>query len=116
MLRVNRHNGEGSWMVTKFVTEHNHAMKRRIGVTRNYQLHNQIVEGTRGIITNMVDSGIKSTNMYGLFAVLHGGPSMVPFDFSMRKNVLCDISSTLLCAMVIPLIMFYLCMLIYTPY
>ncbi|XP_062180213.1 protein FAR1-RELATED SEQUENCE 5-like [Phragmites australis] len=80
MVRVNRSNGDDVWTLTKFVTEHNHSMKGRTGVTMNYQSHNRIDEGTRGIVADMVDSGIKSTNMYGLLAGLHGGPSMVPFN------------------------------------
>ncbi|KAL6598811.1 hypothetical protein ACP70R_046071 [Stipagrostis hirtigluma subsp. patula] len=80
MIRVDRGKNEDIWTVTKFEEEHNHPMKGKIGVTKNYPSHNHVDEGTRSIITDLVESGIKSTNMYGLLAGLHGGPSMVPFN------------------------------------
>ncbi|KAL6903740.1 hypothetical protein ACP4OV_004553 [Aristida adscensionis] len=80
MIRVNRGNDDEFWRVTKVVLEHNHAMKQRIGETKNYPSHSRVDEGTKCIIADMVDSGIKSSNMYGLLAGLHGGPSMVPFS------------------------------------
>ncbi|KAF0895758.1 hypothetical protein E2562_014366 [Oryza meyeriana var. granulata] len=36
MIRINRPSGDGSWSVIKVVVEHNHPMKGRIGVTKNY--------------------------------------------------------------------------------
>lgn len=87
MLRINRPTGEGSWTVTKFVEDHNHELKEAIGVTKNYKSHNQIDEGTRHVIADMVDSGMRSTNMYGLLSGFCGGASMVPFSRRMMDRL-----------------------------
>lgn len=79
MIKINRSKGAGSWTVTKVVAAHNYPMKKSIGVTKNYHSHNQIDEGTRGIIEEMVDNSMSLTNMYGLLSGMHGGASMVPF-------------------------------------
>jgi hypothetical protein len=79
MLRIGRPSGEGAWTVTKMVEDHNHELKSSVGVTKNYHSHNQVDEGTRQVITDMVDSGVRSSNMYGLLSGFHGGASMVPF-------------------------------------
>ncbi|KAF2907718.1 hypothetical protein DAI22_12g119566 [Oryza sativa Japonica Group] len=59
MMKINRSRAGSGWSVTKS--------------------HNQIDEGTRGIIEEMVDSSMSLTNMYGMLSGMHGGPSMVPF-------------------------------------
>ncbi|XP_037437862.1 protein FAR1-RELATED SEQUENCE 5-like isoform X1 [Triticum dicoccoides] len=87
MLRINRPTDEGSWTVTKFVEDHNHELKETIGVTKNYKSHNQIDEGTRHVIADMVDSGMRSTNMYGLLSGFCGGASMVPFSRRMMDRL-----------------------------
>lgn len=79
MMKINRSGAGSGWSVTKVVSAHNHPMKKSVGVTKNYQSHNQIDEGTRGIIEEMVDSSMSLTNMYGMLSGMHGGPSMVPF-------------------------------------
>ncbi|BAT01665.1 Os07g0504400 [Oryza sativa Japonica Group] len=79
MIKINRSKGAGSWTVTKVVAAHNYPMKKSIGVTMNYHSHNQIDEGTRGIIEEMVDNSMSLTNMYGLLSGMHGGASIVPF-------------------------------------
>ncbi|BAS88739.1 Os04g0354200 [Oryza sativa Japonica Group] len=79
MMKINRSGAGSGWSVTKVVSTHNHPMKKSVGVTKNYQSHNQIDEGTRGIIEEMVDSSMSLTNMYGMLSGMHGGPSMVPF-------------------------------------
>lgn len=79
MMKINMSGAGSGWSVTKVVSAHNHPMKKSVGVTKNYQSHNQIDEGTRGIIEEMVDSSMSLTNMYGMLSGMHGGPSMVPF-------------------------------------
>ncbi|BAF14453.2 Os04g0354200 [Oryza sativa Japonica Group] len=64
MMKINRSGAGSGWSVTKVVSTHNHPMKKSVGVTKNYQSHNQIDEGTRGIIEEMVDSSMSLTNMY----------------------------------------------------
>ncbi|KAF2931048.1 hypothetical protein DAI22_05g180300 [Oryza sativa Japonica Group] len=78
-MKINMSGAGSGWSVTKVVSAHNHPMKKSVGVTKNYQSHNQIDEGTRGIIEEMVDSSMSLTNMYGMLSGMHGGPSMVPF-------------------------------------
>jgi hypothetical protein len=71
-------------MVNAFVSAHNHGLKRDFSHTSNFRSHNHIDDGTKSILAEMVDKGVPRSNMYGLVAGLHGGPSLAPFT---RKAV-----------------------------
>jgi hypothetical protein len=79
MIRINHSSDKHSWIVTAFESSRNHGVKRGYSHTSNYRSHNKIDDGTKGILTEMVDKGVPRTNMYGLVAGLHGGPSLTPF-------------------------------------
>lgn len=79
MIRINRSSEHHQWRVTKFVSTHNHELKRKLGVNKNYRSHSFIDDGTKAIVEEMVDKGMPSTGLYGLVAGLHGGPSVAPF-------------------------------------
>lgn len=67
-------------MMTKFISVHNHPLKNKVSLTKQYRSHNFIDEGTKTIVQGMVDNSMAPTGMYGLVSGMHGGPGMAPFS------------------------------------
>lgn len=69
MLRINRFSELHQWVITAFVSEYNHAMKRDLSHTRYYRSHNFIDDETKSIVAEMVHKGVTPTCMYGPYSM-----------------------------------------------
>ena len=67
-------------MVTKFVSVHNHELKKKVSITNQYRSHNYIDDGTKSIVQGLVDNEMPPTGMYGLLSGIHGGHGLGPFS------------------------------------
>lgn len=65
--------------ITDLRQEHNHNLTTGTGMTRHWKSHNNIDEGTRRIMKDMMENNSNTTQMYGYISGLHGGSSMLPF-------------------------------------
>lgn len=91
MLRIHRSSERHYWRVNAFESLHNHGLKRGYSHTSNFRSHSWIDDGTKRILSEMVDKGIPRTSMYGFVAGLHGGPSLAPFTRKAVNRVVCSI-------------------------